>query len=61
LSRPLWSLCDESILLEREQYYLDLFNPEYNILKIAGNSLGFRHHEAAKQKISEAKKGENHF
>lgn len=22
--------CDKSILIEREQYYLDLFQPEYN-------------------------------
>ncbi len=26
-----------------EQYYLDLLNPEYNILKIAGSSLGHKH------------------
>ena len=29
--------CEVDILLEREQYYLDRFNPEYNILKIAGS------------------------
>lgn len=32
--------CDKSLLLEREQYYLNLLNPPYNILKIAGSSLG---------------------
>ena len=25
----------------REQYYIDLFKPEYNILKTAGSRLGF--------------------
>lgn len=38
--------CDPNILIEREQYYLDLLNPEYNILKKAGSLLGFRHSEA---------------
>lgn len=27
--------CDISTLIEREQYYIDLLEPEYNILKIA--------------------------
>jgi len=27
--------CDISALIEREQYYIDLLQPEYNILKIA--------------------------
>lgn len=27
----------------REQYYIDLLNPEYNILQTAGSSLGFKH------------------
>jgi hypothetical protein len=35
--------CDPSFLLEREQYYLDLLKPDYNILKIAGSSLGYKH------------------
>ena len=30
-------------MLNREQYYIDLIKPEYNILKIAGSSLGFKH------------------
>jgi group I intron endonuclease len=36
-------------LIEREQYYISLFNPEYNILKIAGSNLGFKHSEATKE------------
>ena len=27
----------------REQYYLDLLKPEYNVLEQAGSSLGFKH------------------
>ena len=33
-------------ILEREQYWINLLNPIYNILKIAGNSVlrvGFKH------------------
>ena len=35
--------CSEKDLLIREQHYIDLYKPEYNILKIAGSSLGFKH------------------
>jgi len=37
--------CDISIVINREQYYLDKYEPEYNILTKAGSSLGFRHYE----------------
>jgi len=49
--------CDKSVLLDREQYYLDKLNPSYNILKIAGSSEGFVHSEETKEKISKALKG----
>jgi group I intron endonuclease len=48
------------LILEREQHYLDTLQPEYNILKIAGNSLGYKHSKEALAKISKAVKGENH-
>ena len=35
--------CDRDILISREQYYIDLLKPEYNILKIAGYYKGFKH------------------
>ena len=35
--------CEPSILIKREQYYLDILKPEYNILKIAGSSFGYKH------------------
>ncbi len=52
--------CETDDLLKREQYYLDLLQPEYNILKIAGSRLGAVHSEETKQKISEALLGEKH-
>lgn len=62
--------CDPSNVIDREQFYLDLLEPEYNILSQAGSSLGFkhseetlgkfrarRHSEETKQIISEARVG----
>jgi len=44
--------CSKENLLEREQYYLDTYSPEYNILKIAGSSQGYIHNENSLMKIS---------
>ena len=57
--------CDSDKCLEREQYYIDLLNPEYNILKIAGSRLGSIQSEETKQKMSFShkllnRKGEKH-
>lgn len=41
----------EKVLI-REQYYLDLLKPPYNILKQAGSSLGFRHTEETRALMS---------
>jgi group I intron endonuclease len=49
--------CDKSDLIMREQYYFDKLNPEYNILKIAGSSRGYKHLEETKMKISKSLKG----
>jgi group I intron endonuclease len=46
--------CDRSKTVLREQCYLSLLKPEYNILKIAGSTFGFKHFEATKAKISAA-------
>lgn len=43
--------CEPSKLIEREQYYIDLLKPEYNILKIAGSRLGSKHSEEAKARM----------
>ena len=37
--------CDRSIVLKREQYFIDKYKPEYNILTKAGSTLGFKHYE----------------
>lgn len=35
--------CDKNESIKREQHYIDLLKPEYNMLKKAGSSLGFKH------------------
>jgi group I intron endonuclease len=50
--------CDPKDLIKREQYYIDLLNPEYNILKKAGSPLGFKHREETIIKMSISKTGE---
>jgi group I intron endonuclease len=44
-------------LLKREQFYLDLLKPTYNIEKIAGSSIGVVRSEETKAKISKSLKG----
>jgi len=44
--------CDPSIVISREQHYIDILNPEYNILSLAGSRLGFKHSEETKAKFS---------
>jgi group I intron endonuclease len=52
--------CEPENAVSREQYYIDLLKPKYNILPTAGSSLGFKHSKESLLKISEANKGENH-
>lgn len=49
--------CSVDILIEREQYYIDLYKPEYNLLKVAGSSIGFKHSEATKELMSKSALG----
>jgi len=35
--------CEAKDVAKREQYYMDYFNPEYNVLKSAYSSLGYKH------------------
>lgn len=44
-------------ILEREQYYIDLLKPEYNICKIAGSQLGTKRSEEFRKRCSELTKG----
>jgi hypothetical protein len=49
--------CDPDSLISREQYYLDLLNPEYNILPAAGSTRGRFLSQQHKAKISATKLG----
>lgn len=50
-------ICNSNQTIDREQYYLDLLKPEYNILSLASSSLGKLHSEETKLKISNSLKG----
>lgn len=43
--------CDPCDVIKREQYYINLLKPEYNILKTAGSMLGYKHTEKALAKF----------
>lgn len=43
--------CNNECLKIREQYYLDLLEPEYNICKTAGSMLGFKHSSKTLEKF----------
>jgi len=49
--------CGMHALLNREQHYLNIFNPYFNTCKIAGNTNGYHHTEQSKNKISIAQLG----
>lgn len=49
--------CKKEFIIEREQYYMNIFNPEYNILKKAGSRLGHKLSEETKNKLSTALRG----
>src|SRR3954462_14430715 len=51
--------CPRTIVLDREQFYIDKLTPEYNILKIAGSSFGYKHSEASLKLMSIASKTRN--
>ena len=44
-SVEIFEYCDKSLTISREQYFLDLLKPEYNILQNAGSSYGYSHTE----------------
>lgn len=52
--------CEPDALIKREQYYIDTLEPEYNILKIAGSSTGFKHSFKTRVLMSLNNRGENH-
>lgn len=62
LSYNILEYCDKSILIEREQYFIDNLRPFFNICKIAGTTLGITYKiyeptKEKKKKISNSRKG----
>jgi group I intron endonuclease len=51
--------CDIDVLIEKEQYYLDILKPEYNILKAANSRIGSKHSSKTKNLMSIKQKGIN--
>lgn len=47
--------CEIKNVLIREQFYIDLLKPEYNILLKAGSPLGYKYTDEAKAKMKGAK------
>lgn len=45
--------CDPSLVIEREQYYIDVLKPEYNILSVAGSLFGYKHTPESLEKMRE--------
>jgi group I intron endonuclease len=43
--------CNKEELINREQYYLDILKPEYNVLKQAYSLLGFKHKPETIEKL----------
>jgi group I intron endonuclease len=51
--------CSPAKCIKLEQKYLDFLQPSYNILKIAGSSLGFKHSDESRAQMSALNKGKN--
>jgi group I intron endonuclease len=51
--------CEVNVLIKREQHYLDLLKPKYNILKAANSRLGSKHTIETKTLMSIKLKGIN--
>jgi group I intron endonuclease len=56
---------DRKFLIEKEQSWIDVFNSSnpqhgYNVCEFANSTLGFKHSEETKKKMSVSRSGENH-
>jgi len=51
----------KSELIKKEQYYMDILNPEYNICKIANSSIGVKRSKETCDKIGRAKLGNTNW
>src|ERR1700728_3400298 len=52
--------CEKNVLIEREQYYINILKPKYNILKIASSRFGHKLSEETKKALSVASRGRIH-
>lgn len=52
--------CPKVTLIEREQFYMDLLIPEYNILKYAYSVLGYKHTQETLEKLKEKRISPEH-
>lgn len=43
--------CDPSACITLEQHYINLLNPQYNVLKTAGSSTGYKHSNETLEKM----------
>lgn len=48
---------NNSILLEKEQYWINKLHPRYNICKIAGSPIGIKHTQVSRNNMSASHKG----
>lgn len=53
-------ISDKELLIDREQYYIDIEKPKYNINLIANSSLGLKRSKETKEKIRQANLGLKH-
>jgi len=53
LTLEILEYCCKDATIEREQFYLDKFQPEYYLLKKAGSNLGFKHSLLSRKKMSD--------
>ena len=51
--------CDAKDLVKKEQYYMDILNPEYNVLNTAYSSLGYKHTKESLVKIKKRMRSTN--
>lgn len=52
--------CTKENAIGREQYYIDLYKPEYNLNPVAGSRLGSIYSEESRLKMSNSAKGRKH-
>ena len=48
-------ICNSNDCIKKEQYWIDLLKPHYNLCKKAGSSLGVKFTSESKKRISESK------